>query len=57
MSKVYQAAGGQPGGFPGGFNPGDYSRKTGTESTGPKVDEVDWLSLFPSISILIFSEN
>jgi hypothetical protein len=41
MSKVYQAAGGQPGGFPGGFNPGDFSRKTGTESTGPKVDEVD----------------
>ena len=48
MQKVYQAAGGQPGGqgFPGGFPggqgfPGGATGPTGGSTSGPTVDEVD----------------
>lgn len=44
MQKVYQATGGAPGGMPGmpGGFPGQGAPDQGA-SSGPTVDEVDWL--------------
>jgi heat shock protein 1/8 len=41
MSKIYQAAGGQPGGFPGGPGGPTGAPPAGGSGSTPKVDEVD----------------
>lgn len=53
MTKIYQQAGGQPGGFPGGaggfpggaggFPGGAGGAGPSGKTSGPGVDEVDWL--------------
>ncbi len=62
MQKVYQAAGGAPGGFPGGQFPGGqfpggFPGGQGPQqggSSGPTVDEVDWFICCILILIVSF---
>lgn len=62
MQKVYQAAGGAPGGFPGGQFPGGqfpggFPGGQGPQqggSSGPTVDEVDWFICCILILILFY---
>jgi len=41
MQKMYQQGGGVPGGMPGGFQEGAQRPTTGTDTAGPRVEEVD----------------